>query len=150
LSAELLVATKQADDLRAAEELLARKLDSGEAMQRFERMVHEQGGKLSGHLPLGKQSDTVAERSGWVETIDCPAIGDAIISMGGGRRKTSDPVEPSVGIDLHVRVGDRVEIGQPLWTVYEGQVTCPPIQPVLLSETSVPARPLILQRNTAG
>ncbi len=150
LSAELLVATKQAGDLQMAEGLLARKLDSGEARQRFERMVHEQGGKLSGHLPLGKQRDTVAERSGWVESIDCPAIGDAIISMGGGRRKTTDPVEPSVGIDLHVRVGDRVETGQPLWTVYEGQVACPPIQPVRMSETSVPARPLILQRKSGG
>ncbi|MEO9932909.1 thymidine phosphorylase [Rhodopirellula bahusiensis] len=149
LSAELLVATKQSSDLHAAEKLLASKLESGEAMERFERMVHEQGGKLSGHLPLGKQSSTVAERSGWVESIDCPAIGDAIIAMGGGRRKTTDPVEPSVGIDLHVRVGDHVEVGQPLWTVYEGQQACPPITPIRLSESNVQARPLILQRKSA-
>ncbi|WDQ17574.1 thymidine phosphorylase [Rhodopirellula sp. P2] len=147
LSAELLVATKQASDLRAAEGLLASKLDSGDAMQRFERMVHEQGGKLPGHLPLGRRSEHVAERSGWVESIDCPAIGDAIISMGGGRRQTTDSVDPSVGIDLHVRIGDRVDAGQPVWTVYEGPKPCPPITPVRLSETTVPARPLILQRS---
>ncbi|MFG0266874.1 MAG: thymidine phosphorylase [Rhodopirellula sp. JB055] len=144
LSAELLVATKQAEDLRSAEKSLASQLDSGAAMQRFERMVQEQGGKLSEHLPLGKRSEHVAKQSGWVESIDCPAIGDAIISMGGGRRKTTDPVDPSVGIDLQVRIGDRVEAGQPLWTVYEGAKPCPPITPVQLSGSKVPARPLIL------
>ncbi|MCC9654200.1 thymidine phosphorylase [Rhodopirellula halodulae] len=145
LSAEVLVETRMATDIANAEATLADALDSGGAKERFEKMVHEQGGTLSGHLPLGKQKDYVADQDGWVQSIDCPAIGDAIITMGGGRRTVADVVDPCVGIDLHVRIGDRVERGQPLWTVYESQTKCPPIDPVVLSETEVSPRPLILE-----
>ena len=46
--------------------------------------------------------------------IDCNAIGSTVVAMGGGRRKLGDPIDPAVGVGIAVRIGDRVEKGQPL------------------------------------
>ena len=38
----------------------------------------------------------------------------ALIALGGGRRSLEDTVDPSVGLQMRVRLGDEVEEGQPL------------------------------------
>ncbi len=38
--------------------------------------------------------------------------------LGGGRRKKEDKVDPAVGVSVHVRIGQRVEVGQPLATIH--------------------------------
>ena len=38
--------------------------------------------------------------------------------MGGGRKKKSDQINHSTGIEMLVRVGDTVEDGQPLCRVF--------------------------------
>ena len=45
-------------------------------------------------------------------------VGQAVVDMGGGRKQKEDVIDPSVGLELHVEVGDQVAIGQTLATVY--------------------------------
>jgi len=40
------------------------------------------------------------------------------VGLGGGREKKGDPIDHTVGIVMHVRVGDHVAEGQPLFTVH--------------------------------
>jgi pyrimidine-nucleoside phosphorylase len=38
--------------------------------------------------------------------------------LGAGRVKKGDPIDHAVGVIAHRKVGDRVEAGQPLFTVH--------------------------------
>jgi pyrimidine-nucleoside phosphorylase len=70
-------------------------------------------------LPQAQHTtQTVSARAGYVSSMQCEQIGTACVILGGGREKKEDSVDPAVGIVLHKKVGDKVEGGEPLATVY--------------------------------
>ncbi len=95
-------------------------LDSGAAYERWCRMVRAHGGDPHAPLLGGGCSthDVLADRQGEVEALDALDLGRAAFELGAGRRQAGEAVHPGVGLRLHVRVGDRVQAGQPLLTVY--------------------------------
>ena len=151
LGSELLLATKHAASRQEAANRLAQKIDDGSVMDRFERMVAAQGGVLKAPLPLAPATVIESPVAGNILSIDCRAIGEAIIKMGGGRRKKGDAIDHSVGIRVHGRIGDRIEKGQPILTVHchssgaEGYLGVLG-QAVRLGEQSVAPRTLVLKR----
>ena len=92
--------------------------------ERFERLVAAQGGKLDPGqaalgLPVAPFVETVsADREGWVTAIDPMALGYGVISLGGGRMRQDDVVDPRVGFELEVEVGTRVARGNPIGVVH--------------------------------
>jgi len=48
-------------------------------------------------------------------------VGEAVVALGGGRAKKGDPIDYGVGVIVHHKVGDQVEAGQPLFTVYASE-----------------------------
>jgi thymidine phosphorylase len=42
----------------------------------------------------------------------------AIVELGGGRKKSSDKINPSVGLSRLKRVGDKIESGEPLALIH--------------------------------
>jgi thymidine phosphorylase len=59
-----------------------------------------------------------APRAGIVQTVDPRAIGHGVISLGGGRTRMEDTVDPSVGFVISAKPGARVEKGQRLADVH--------------------------------
>ncbi len=57
-------------------------------------------------------------QQGMISSIDTERLGYAIVEMGGGRIVTSDQVDHSVGLEMLVRLGDRVVRGQPLLNIF--------------------------------
>lgn len=107
----------ESDSARAIERLEDR-LATGAAWERFEEMVRGQGGELS-RLPKPEFPHVVeAEKAGFVNRIETRRLGLAVIEMGGGRRRIEDRLNYRVGIKMQARLGDRVEAGQPLATVF--------------------------------
>jgi pyrimidine-nucleoside phosphorylase len=110
---------------RLAEQLL----QSGQALERFRRMVELQGGDTSviddpRRLPRAKHSlNVTSPRSGFVGAIDCERVGTACVVLGGGREKKEDSVDPAAGIVLHKKVADAVTAGEALCTVYYNSET---------------------------
>jgi len=95
------------------------RLASGRAMDTWRAMIAAQGGDPDAPLPAPRESETVvAERAGIV--VDLPALpfGVAAWRLGAGRARKEDAVLPAAGIDLHVRIGDAVAAGQPLYTLH--------------------------------
>jgi pyrimidine-nucleoside phosphorylase len=45
-------------------------------------------------------------------------IGEAAVALGAGRARKGDPVDHAVGLIIHRKVGERVEKGEPLFTIY--------------------------------
>ncbi len=118
LAADLITRVGLADSIADARRQASVGLDQGSAMECFSKMVAAQGGRLEGALPVATEHVHTADQAGWVQSIDCPRIGDAIIAMGGGRRRAGDPIDPRVGVSVHVKIGDRIDPGQLLWTVH--------------------------------
>jgi thymidine phosphorylase len=59
-----------------------------------------------------------APRAGYVTMVAPRVIGEAIIAMGGGRRRAEDEIDHAVGFVITAKPGDRVERNQPLATAY--------------------------------
>lgn len=102
-----------------------RLLASGEAREKLARIVAAQGGDRRAiddpehHLPIAPSiRDVLSAASGYVTAIDALGLGVAAIDLGAGRRRSDEAVDPSVGFEVLVRVGDRVEIGQPIGRVH--------------------------------
>ncbi len=102
----------------------AQLISSGKALERFQQMVELQGGDAriiddAKRLPQAKQMMQVnSANTGHIGSIQCEQVGTACVILGGGRERKEDSVDPSVGIVLHKKVGDRVTAGEPLATVY--------------------------------
>jgi pyrimidine-nucleoside phosphorylase len=99
-------------------------IESGQALERFRKMVELQGGDPRTiddpkKLPQARHTSTVASpRPGYIASMQCEQIGTACVILGGGREKKEDSVDPAVGIVLHKKVGDAVSKGESLATVY--------------------------------
>jgi len=101
-----------------------RVLADGSALNAFARMVQAQGGDLSRPLRgSGCATEVVtAPDSGEVLGCDASGVGQAAFVLGAGRTRAADPVRHGVGVEVHVRRGDSVEAGQPVFTIHhEGQ-----------------------------
>ncbi|MCC9600137.1 thymidine phosphorylase [Stieleria sp. JC731] len=118
LCAELLLATKLATDTDDARTKLENALDSGQAMNRFLEMVHQQGGTWNQPLPLADKLSIEATEAGWVGNIDSRTVGLTVVELGGGRRRVGEVIDPAVGISMHVQIGDQVSRGQPLMDLH--------------------------------
>ncbi len=77
-------------------------------------MIEAQGGRFSLRLPLAHESTLVASRSGTIHAIDGRTLGQAIIELGGGRKALGDPIDHSVGLEMLVRIGEHISVGQPI------------------------------------
>lgn len=148
LGAQVLVAVGRYNSVAQAATALDQSLETGAARQRFEKLVAAQGGRLAGPLPLAPAHDVVATRGGFVQALNCEMIGRCIVELGGGRRQMGDRIDPSVGIRVQVRIGDRIEKGQTLMTLHAARDSdrFTPLlgAAVVLAEHPVAARPLII------
>ncbi|HTS34159.1 MAG TPA: thymidine phosphorylase [Candidatus Solibacter sp.] len=114
------VASTVAEGKVRSEKLIA----SGAALDRFRKMVELQRGDARvvddvKRLPQAKQTaEITSAKSGIVASMQCEQIGIACVILGGGREKKEDAVDPAVGIVLHKKVGDRVNAGEALATIY--------------------------------
>jgi len=93
-------------------------LEGGQAMDVWRRMIAAQGGDPDAPLPEAPESETVvADRSGILVAQPALPYGIAAWRLGAGRARKEDPVSHSAGIDLHVKIGETVRKGQPLFTM---------------------------------
>ena len=121
--------SEQRDTIDQAKQFAEQLLRSGQAFEKFRRMVELQGGDPAviddpQRLPQAKHSlDVASPRSGYVGAIECELVGTACVILGGGREKKEDSVDPSVGITLHKKVSDRVSAGESLCTIHYNSET---------------------------
>lgn len=114
-------ALQNSDVARSFDEARQRLLDNladGTAYEKFAEMTRAQGGDLTALPPITPSRDLLLATTGFIQEIDTESLGRAIIELGGGRRQIHDSVDHRPGIELLVRIGDPVEIGQPWARLY--------------------------------
>ena len=104
-----------------AREMCREKLSQGAAKAKFVEMVAAQGGDLAAFSRLLEKPvfkyRIQAMRSGFVSAIDAERVGKVALSLGAGRGKATDRIDPLAGVRLSVAVGDKVSLGTPLATL---------------------------------
>ncbi|MGZ3694021.1 MAG: thymidine phosphorylase [Bdellovibrionota bacterium] len=140
----------------AVRELMANALKSGQAYSKFLEIVSLQGGDTSAlddGLPLAaKKVNFTASKRGFIGTINCEAIGYALVELGGGRKKTSDKIDTSVGFWFEKHLGDSVKKDETIATIYAKDAKTAEIARKMLEEAieihaeASPKPKLILQR----
>ncbi|MGI6782153.1 MAG: pyrimidine-nucleoside phosphorylase [Acholeplasmataceae bacterium] len=123
IGAYLLVDAKLFNDLDLARAELRKTLKDGRALEKFKVLVKNQGGDVSmvenpESFLTAKKHKLLASENGYIESFITSDIGTAGRILGAGRLTKEDVLDLSVGIDLHLKIGDKVETGDVIATIY--------------------------------
>jgi thymidine phosphorylase len=125
LAVEMLLLGKLAPDQATAKAAVKQALVSGAAAERFQRMVAALGGpsdlveRPELYLPRAKmRMEVTPSRPGFVQAMDVRAVGMVVLSIGGGRRRAQDRIDPAVGLSGVAGIGERVGPDRPLAIVH--------------------------------
>ena len=124
LAAEMLVLGGVSEDLEEALAKVDELVQSGTAFRKFQEIVIAQGGDpraLEDHtrFPQARGTSVItASEDGIIQSIECEQIGLLAVQLGAGRQKVSDEIDPAVGFVFNHKVGDEVQEGDHLVTIY--------------------------------
>jgi pyrimidine-nucleoside phosphorylase len=122
--AEMLALAGRVADSTEGVELAAQAIADGSAWRKFRALIAAQGGDVRfvdepDRLPRAPIVEPIpAPTDGYLQKVDAAQVGMAVVDLGGGREKKEDPIDHSVGVIVHYKVGDRVQKGTPLCTIH--------------------------------
>jgi pyrimidine-nucleoside phosphorylase len=99
-------------------------LSSGTSYEKFVEFVQAQGGDANAleALPVSDEvREVAAPEGGYVARFGASGVGRAALALGAGREKKGDEVDPGAGVEVLVKVGDRIEEGEPVARLYGGR-----------------------------
>lgn len=117
LGAKIILQTELAKNVTEAFDIQKELIANGSAYQKFIEMIEYQGGKAVdienyNELHLSKyQEEIIAKEDGFIGEMDTYRIGLATVELGCGRKKTTDKVDPTAGIEFLKKIGDAVVKG---------------------------------------
>ncbi|MDQ2887438.1 MAG: thymidine phosphorylase [Chloroflexota bacterium] len=123
-AAELLVMTGKATNDDEAAQVVARAVRTGSGVEKLAQVIAAQGGdaryieqpQLLPSAPV--RTLLTAPRSGYIAGIDAERIGLASMSLGAGRFKKGEQIDPRTGLVLQAKVGAYLQAGDPLIEVH--------------------------------
>jgi pyrimidine-nucleoside phosphorylase len=124
LCAHMLELGKVTRNLATGRKLAHSRLMDGSAWKVFQELVLAQGGDLEKiqdpqSIVLAPQRASIlAKKSGYVVKMNTEQLGRALIELGGGRKVTADVIDPTVGLVFHHKLGSKIQIGEPLVSIY--------------------------------
>ena len=125
LGANLLVSSGIFVSEKMARRNLQDSLSSGKAAEIFGKMVGALGGpndfieRADGYLPAAKKiEDFPSSSSGYLQSVNGRILGQAVIELGGGRKRKGDRLDFSVGLDRFIRIGQKVSRGDSLLRIH--------------------------------
>jgi len=124
LAAEMLIMGGAAKSLPEAQALVKASIQDGSALEALRRFVALNGGDAKAlddftRLPqAGQVVEVRADRGGYITAIDGRALGLLAMDLGAGRKDRNDILDLGVGLRVHVRVGQRIEKGDVVFTAH--------------------------------
>ncbi|SET21121.1 thymidine phosphorylase [Oceanicella actignis] len=159
LGGELLALTGVAPSAEDGRARIARSFESGAAAERFGMMCAALGGpvdfveRFMEYLPAAPVvRDAPPAREGIVRAIDLRAVGNAVVELGGGRRRPEDDIDLAVGLDQLAPLGAAVGPDRPLARIHAADEAAAEAAAARLraayqvGDQAPPERPLILGR----
>ncbi|MGP0069221.1 MAG: thymidine phosphorylase [Isosphaeraceae bacterium] len=161
LAAEMVMIGGRAGSLDEARAVCRRTIDEGSALERFGRMVEAQGGDRrvvedDSFLPAPSRRIVLrSSLSGYVRALAARPVGHATMLLGAGRARMDSPIDHAVGVILHKKLGEPVEVDEPLCTLFVNDESRLPEAEALIREAytiagePAVAEPLIWERIAA-
>lgn len=124
LAGEMIRIGGRAESFEEGKETARQVLSDGRALEKFRQMVRRQGGddrivEEPERMGSSRYSrDVLAERDGFIAEMAAQEIGRASQHLGAGRLRKEDEIDFTAGIRMHVRIGDSVQEGDVLATLY--------------------------------
>ncbi|MFL2081074.1 pyrimidine-nucleoside phosphorylase [Latilactobacillus sakei] len=143
LGSQMVVLAGKATTLDEARQLLQGVIDDGRALEAFRQMIIYQGGdpavienpKL---MPQAQyQIELPAKENGYVTEMTANEMGIASMLLGGGRPAKTDEIDYAVGLVLHKKIGDPVQKGESLLTIYSNREDIEAIKDLLYDNIKV-------------
>lgn len=127
LGSQMVILAGKAKTSEEAKEMLLDAIHSGKALAKFKEFLANQGGDASivddlTKLPQAKYKiELPAKQSGYISKMVADEIGVASMILGAGRATKEDVIDLAVGLVLHKKVGDKVEEGESILTIYSNR-----------------------------
>lgn len=126
LGAAMLRLSGICENMEEGKEKLKEAIRNGKGLNVFQHMISDLGGdaayvnaeKIRELTATKLEIPVPAARNGYVASMDTEMIGNASRILGAGRAKLTDVIDPSVGILFRKRIGERVNAGEPICTIY--------------------------------
>ena len=124
LAGHMLALGGKATDPLQGQQIAAEALENGQGWEFFRRLVQAQGGDVTfiddpQKLPQAAIIETFpAPSTGYLAELNARTVGEAAMELGAGRAKKTDPIDHSVGVVIHHKIGDFIQSGQALCTVH--------------------------------
>ena len=125
LASDMLFNNEICNSLESGKTLVQNKLSKGYSAECFNRMVSKLGGPknfietYSNDLSFADfKTEIKTDKAGYISAIDTLALGRALTLVGGGRKKSGDKIDRSLGFVVNAAIGDYVEKGQNILTTY--------------------------------
>ena len=156
LGSHMVYLAGKAESTNVAREMLQEVIDNGKALETFKLFLSSQGGDVTvvdnpDLLPTAKfVIELPAKESGYVAEIIADSIGTAAMLLGAGRATKESEIDLAVGLVLRKKIGDKVEAGESLVTIYSNtedidDVTKKLYENIKLSPNEVKAPTLIYE-----
>jgi pyrimidine-nucleoside phosphorylase len=118
LSGTMIYLGGKAESIKKGVSLSREMIQTGKAFDKFLEIVCEQNGD-EGYIKSPDKykkakfiSDIKADQSGYIQSMDALEIGLTSVSLGAGRQKSDDVIDPEAGIILYKKIGDKIENGE--------------------------------------
>jgi len=128
---QLLLLTNRVENTDQGREMIRQTFQNGSALKKFHEMIIAQGvsktiadqlvdsdsTKSKEILKLSHiQHRAIALETGFIQSIDSFKLGTIVQRLGGGRLKSTDKIDYSIGIRLLKHVGDEIHANEP-WAI---------------------------------
>ncbi|WP_203361840.1 pyrimidine-nucleoside phosphorylase [Bacillus sp. REN10] len=159
LGSHMVYAAGKASSLEEARQKLVDVIENGEALEKFRVFIEAQGGDGSivddpMKLPQAAyQIELPAKEAGYVSAIIADHVGTAAMWLGAGRATKESEIDLAVGLMLNKKIGDEVEVGESLVTIYSNTEEVEKVKEelyksILLSEEKVDPPVLVHEEMT--
>ncbi len=123
VASKLLLMSNMTQSEEEANKMFDDAISSKKAKETLYQMVTLQGGDIEilkdpSKIVLGQTFEIKAHESGYVEKMNTENIGRAGVALGGGRVLKTDIIDDSVGIEMHVDIGNYVNKGDTVMTIF--------------------------------
>ncbi len=118
LGSNMLKLAGKGNDLEDNKSKMMDNILNGKALEKFKELVANQGGDVTYIKDTNKFEKakyilpvTLEEQNGIVKELKAEEVGKLSVFLGGGRIRKEDKIDPSVGITLIKKIGDKIEKG---------------------------------------
>lgn len=143
LGSQMVYLAEKAVSVKEARQMLENAIADGSALERFRIFIRSQGGDASVIDDLEKlpqaayQFELEAKEDGFISEIAADQLGTAAMLLGAGRVTKESSIDLAVGLVLRKKVGDSVQKGESLVTIYSNHVAVDEIKQLLYENIKI-------------